>query len=301
MRELYKLIPDRMASVIETRLCMDRLSELRIRNGKPVRACYGGTYYYLCESGVTKDRAAAFVAERNEAEKIVMRACDRSLYAVTDSVKRGYIPVPGGIRVGVCGSYVLTGTEVASVKDFSSVNIRIPHEVKGCAAALYSRLADGDGICNTLIISKPGGGKTTLLRDLCRIVSDRGRNVLLCDEKYELASCAGGEPTLDVGSNTDVVSGLDKARVFTAGIAYMRPDVIMTDELFPSEAEYVFRAVHSGIKVVATAHADGFSDFKSKPECAELVSGGAFSRYAVISDNPARDVSVFSAAGAYER
>lgn len=282
MKELYKLIPDRYADIISSRLSPGKLSEVRIRNRLPVRVCYGGVYYYLSGGGITKDRQSAIVARDKEAEGVILRSCEHSLYTVSDTVKRGYISVGGGIRVGVCGSMVSSGEKILSVKDFSAVNIRIPHEVIGCAASLYYAVISGGGIKNALIISPPGCGKTTVLRDLCRLISDSGRNVLLCDEKYELASCIDGVPTLDVGCNTDVVSGADKPHALSLGIAYMRPDVIMTDELFPSDTDAVLQAIHSGISVISTVHARDLRDFTQKPEFERLIKTRAFSSYAVL-------------------
>ncbi|MCH5350338.1 MAG: Flp pilus assembly complex ATPase component TadA [Clostridiales bacterium] len=282
MKELYKLIPDRYADIISSRLNRSKISEVRIRNTLPVRVCYGGVYYYLSANGISTDKQYALIAGEKEAEGVILRACEHSLYTIAETLKRGYIPVGGGIRVGVCGSNVLSGERTVSVKDFYAVNIRIPHEVINCAASLYYAVVANGGIKNTLIISPPGCGKTTVLRDLCRLISDSGRNVLLCDEKYELASCADGAPTLDVGCNTDVVSGADKPHALSLGIAYMRPDVIMTDELFPEDTDAVLQAIHSGISVISTVHARDCRDFTEKPEFERLVSSRAFSVFAVL-------------------
>ncbi len=292
MEELFRLIPDKYAEVIAARLSTDKLCEIRIRNALPVRVGYDGAYYYLCKSGLTKDAATAFIAAADEAENIVMRACERSLYTVTDTLIRGYIAVLGGIRIGVCGSAVTNGGGIQAIKDISSVNIRVPHQVIGCAAGIYGKLADG-GLRNTLLISPPGAGKTTLLRDLCRIISDRGYNVLLCDERYEIASVKNGAPTLDVGRCTDVISGLDKSSVFEMGIASMRPDVLAADELFGRDIEGLTRAVHCGIAVIATVHARDTADFKAKREYAAILAENVFTRFVVIGSAPMRAVRVF--------
>ncbi|MCH5162982.1 MAG: Flp pilus assembly complex ATPase component TadA [Clostridiales bacterium] len=294
MEEFFKLIPDKLAEVIISRLAFDKINELRIRNARPVVIGYDGVYYYLGKTGLMKDAAAAFVSSDNEAERIVMRACERSLYTVTDTLRRGYVSVSGGIRIGVCGNVVVGSGGTLALKNFSSVNIRLPHQVKGCAAGVYARLASA-GLCNVLLISPPGAGKTTVLRDLCRLISDRGANVLLCDERYEIASCRDGVATLDVGACTDVMSGMDKREVFEIAIASMRPDVIVTDELFGRDIDALSKAVHCGVYVIATVHARDVADFKAKAEYAEIISNNIFSQYVEIADSPTRSVRVIGA------
>ena len=293
MEALYRLIPDRYCAAIKAKLSIARLSELRVINGAPVRVCYDGVYYYLCATGLTRDKSAAFIAENNAAEQVVMRACSHSLFTVTDTLKRGYISVAGGIRLGVCGAGVMHDGALTAVKDFTSVNIRIPHEVKGCASALAPKLTAGGRIRNALIISPPAAGKTTILRDLCRIISDSGFTVLLCDEKYELASVVGGVPVLDVGACTDVISGVDKPKVFDMGIANMSPNVIITDELFRGDIPYVRRAATCGIAVISTAHASCIDELRAKPDYADVVAQGVFDSYVVLSGPPARNITVY--------
>ncbi len=294
MEELYKLIPDEYAHVIASRLSTDKLSEIRVRNKMPVRVGYDGMYCFLGKSGLVKTPDGAFIAGESEAENVVMRACERSLYTVTDTIKNGYIAVRGGIRIGVCGSGVGDGEKKIAVKDFSSVNIRLPHEVKGCAATLLGKVLESGGVHNTLIVSPPGAGKTTMLRDLCRLISNRGKNVLLCDEKYEIASVRDGAPMLDVGVCTDVISGRSKSEVFEIGIAAMRPDIVMTDELMFGDISCLSRAVHCGISVVSTVHAKDLDDFLYKHEYKEISDSGIFTRYAVLTDAPNRGVVLFN-------
>lgn len=295
--QLYRLVSDELADIIRSRLDPELLCEVRIRNGAPIAVRYDGLPYYVCKNGVTRDVNAAVTAGAREAESVVLRACERSLYTVSDTLKRGFISVGGGVRIGVCGSGVVADGKIFAVKDYSSVNIRVPHEVRGCAAGLAGRITDRATVRNTLIVSPPGAGKTTVLRDLCRTVSERGLCVLLCDEKYEIAAASCGMPTLDVGRCTDVMSGTDKKSAFESAIANMRPDVIMTDELFGSDAEIVARAATCGISVVATAHARDTDDLRRKPEFAALLGLGVFTRFAVLHDAPHRGMDVFDGEG----
>ena len=296
MEEFYKLISDELSDAVKKRLFIDKLAEVRIRNGFPVSVCYDGKYRYIGERGLTDRADEAFVAGKNEAENVVMRACERSLYTVTDTVRRGYVSVSGGIRIGICGSAVKSGGNIVTFKNFTSVNIRLPHQIKGCAASVAVKLNSPHGIYRTIVISPPGAGKTTVLRDLCRILSAR-YNVLLCDEKYEIASACDGAAMLDVGY-ADVMSGADKQTVFDAGIAYMRPDVIMADELFEDDIRHVMRAAHCGISVVATVHARDYKDFRAKREFAEAVTSGTFERFVELSPPPARTLTVYDGSGA---
>lgn len=292
MDELYKLIPEEYAAPIKSRLCADKLNELRIANRAPVRVCYDGAYRFLCASGLTQNRAEAFMSSDTAAENVIMRACERSLYTVTDTLKKGYISVRGGIRIGICGSAVTNGGDILSVKDFTSVNIRLPHAVPGCANELFARVTNGGALKNTLIVSPPGVGKTTVLRDLCRLISDRGHNVLLCDEKFEIASAVNGIPALDVGCRTDVMSGADKKRVFAFGIANMRPHAIMTDELSAGEIDDVRYAASCGVCVISTVHAASVDELKRKAGFDVAIKEKLFSVYAVLHDAPRRNMTI---------
>ncbi|MGN0823230.1 MAG: hypothetical protein ACI4NG_05600 [Candidatus Gallimonas sp.] len=226
---------------------LNRLYELRIRTDKPLRANFGGTFVWLGENGVTLSPSTALVPTAEEVEETLFAASGYSVYAVENQLRRGFVTGKFGERIGVAGSVVYENGGVLSVHSITSLCVRIPHEIKGCAAEIFERCFD-NGICSLVVASPPGMGKTTILRDLSRLVSERyAVNILVSDERGELS--AG-----DTGATSDVVRFADKLTAFTEGIRAMRPDVIVTDELLPEDYRAVERARKSGIVVFASAH-----------------------------------------------
>ena len=262
MESVKKLLPTRIALAL-AKLDENRIYELRLRQSG-VSVNYGGKFFALGEGGICE---RGFSVTKAEIEQVVLKAAEHSIYAFNDQIKNGYLSLSNGVRMGICGEVV----EGKTIKDFSSLNIRFPHEIKGCAEKVAPYLLKSRGCYNTLIVSPPGCGKTTLLRDLIRIISNRGNNVLVADERHELAALNGA--ALDVGRNTDVISGCDKNFAFERGIRYMRPDVLAADEIMSVEdAESVRRACAGGVNVVVSLHASGIGyDRRFKVESIERV------------------------------
>lgn len=221
--------------------------ELRVRAGKPVMINCRGKYLYLTNYGACKKSNNAIVCTKEDIEEMVFAAGKYSVYSIEEQLKQGYITGECGERIGLAGKFVAEKGKTLTIRDFSSLCIRIPHEVLGCAQAVYEQCFSV-GICNLLIASPPGLGKTTILRDLCRILCEKtGKNVLICDERGEIGA---GE----TGATSDVFSFAEKEIAFEAGVRCMRPDIIVTDELSETDCKYVKRAALSGVKVIASAH-----------------------------------------------
>ncbi|MDR1906555.1 MAG: Flp pilus assembly complex ATPase component TadA [Clostridiales bacterium] len=223
----------------------ERLFEIRLRLGKPlvVYDRLGGTAlnYRVCERDI---------------EYVLNVASGHSVYAVSEQLTKGYVTYRGGIRIGVSGEGVSEGGRLSALKNISSLNIRIPHEVKGCADDI-KYLING-GLKNILIISPPGAGKTTLLRELTRLYSDKAYNILLIDERNEIAAATDGVSALDAGDFTDIMSCAEKKTVYENIIRSMRPDMIVTDELFGKEdVDSVCDIIRAGVCVMASIHAYG--------------------------------------------
>ena len=236
---------------------LNLLYELRIRTDKPFRINLNGVFCYLGEEGVTTNPERALIPTSDEVEETLFAASEYSVYAVENQLKCGFVTGKEGERIGVAGTFVYDGKGVLSVHTVTSLCIRIPHAILGCAKEIYEGCFS-NGICSLLILAPPGEGKTTILRDLSRLISEQTRlNILVSDERGELS--AG-----DLGDTSDVVRFADKLTVFTAGIRAMRPDLIVTDELLPEDYAAVKRAKESGIHVLASAHLRKYEDVPEK-------------------------------------
>ncbi len=263
---MLDFLPIRILNALHS-VNLDRLYELRMRAEKPLRANYDGVFCYLGERGVTSSEKTALFPTQAEIEQTLFAVSDYSLYAVENQMRNGFVTGRCGERVGIAGTFVYDGKGVLSVHSITSLCIRVPHAVTGCAEEIYRRCMQ-DKLRSTLLLSPPGGGKTTLLRDISRILSEKtAKNVLVSDERGELS-------TEGLGNTCDVIRFADKLTAFTAGIRALRPDVIITDELLEEDYSAVKRAVESGIVVLASAHLTQWEDIPQK----------LFSRYVFLRD-----------------
>ena len=223
------------------------LYELRLRADKPIMVNFKGKYQYLSGVGVTDRKERALKCTMSDIEACVYRAGDFSIYSVEEQIKQGFLTAKGGIRLGLAGEYIFDKGKPLGIRHFTSLCIRIPHEIYGCAQEIYNRCMS-DRIRNLLIASPPGLGKTTILRDLGRIIGEKTRkNILICDERGEIS-------VGDIGESSDVVKYSDKTNAFEAGVRAMRPDIIITDELSESDCIALKKAMDAGVQVIATAH-----------------------------------------------
>ncbi len=272
------LICGRIAVAIADNVSENTLAELRLRIGKPPLAIdIFGERKRIDEAG---DMTAKIL------DGILTRATNMSVYSVSDELVRGYIPSKN-VRIGVGGEGVLDEGKLIGIKNISYLVLRVPRQIKSAADALIDGIM-GKGqrprVKSTLIISPPGGGKTTVLRELARRISYK-LNVVVIDERYELAAISDGAPSLDIGE-CEVVSGVPKQLAYESCVRAMSPDVIITDELFKaSEAEAIEDVMRCGVKVIASVHGDGVRSLEASKVYAPLLQ--RFERAIVLGRYPA--------------
>lgn len=269
------LIEGRMAGAIADCAVVSEIIEIRMRIGRPL------VVLTVRERIVVSDFGMPYIVSRADLERVLNVASDFSVYSVNDEIVKGYIPC-GYVRLGVAGEGVVEAGRLLTVKNINFIVIRVPHQIKNVADAIAARVVDG-GLKNTLIISPPAAGKTTMLRELARLAS-RKYNTLIIDERYELAFCDKGVPQLDVG-DADVVSGIQKGVAYENCIRSMNPDLIVTDELFKrTEVEAVADIVRSGVRVFASVHGESLEAVEQSAVFCDLVK--CFDVFVVLAKQP---------------
>ncbi len=200
--------------------------------------------------------------KQNEIEEIVYNACKKSIYSFEEQIKRGYVTTKNGVRIGLAGEFVVENGKIITIKNFTSLCIRFPHEIIGVASKFVSTIYD-DG--SVLVISKSGVGKTTFIRDFSRLINERNSlNTIIIDERNEIVAIneSGG---FNVGNTVDVLTYTTKSYGFNQAVRTLNPDLIITDELMSEEdVNGVLTAILSGVKVVATIHAKNLNDALNK-------------------------------------
>ena len=257
--------------------CRERLSsaeELRLRVGQPLSMLLCGREYSMGGEPITAD----------ELLRTLEKATGASIHTVTPTLQGGFISYHG-LRIGVCGTLISCEGERKSFRHFSSLAVRIPRECRGSCDGVFHRLRQGEG-GNVLILSPPGGGKSTALRELVRLFSEAGERVGLVDERMEIAAAEDGVPQFSLGPHCDVLSGVPKAAGAMMLLRAMNPQILAMDEITrPEDLDAVREIVGCGVKLIATAHAASYEDLGRRPLYRRLLEERVFSDFVIIESD----------------
>lgn len=277
--QVLSVFPGRIRNALEAaEIEYETLREIRIRAKKPVLLLEKEGERSLEENG------QPLMAELKEIREIVESACGYSGYAFEEEIKRGYLTIFGGHRIGLAGRAVMNGNQVQTLKYLSSLNMRIAHPVTGCALRWREFFYERGRPCHVLIISPPGCGKTTLLRDVIRLYSNGNAgyvpvNVGVVDERSEIAGTYRGSAVHELGDHTDILDGCPKATGMEILLRSMAPEVIAVDEIGTADVAAIENALRCGCKVLATLHGNGMGEFLEKPGFQSLIREKVFQRY----------------------
>ena len=288
--ELIRIFSKDIRTILK-RTCVDfeNVQEIRLRIQGPLLMIQNNRECYITPEGkLSKSPGDAFLVSRRDLKETLEYISSYSLYAFEEEIKQGFITIQGGHRIGLAGKTVSDNQGIRSMKFISFVNVRLSHEVKGCANQVMPYLYEKGEFLHTLILSPPRSGKTTLLRDMIRQISDGtgfngGLTVGVVDERSEIGACYQGEPQNELGIRTDILDCCPKALGMMMMIRTMSPQVIAVDEIGSREdlaaMEYV---MNCGCKLIATVHGSSMEDIRQKPVLGKLLQEQWFERYVVL-------------------
>lgn len=269
---------------------LELLQEIRLRTNKPLIIRMDNKEYFLSEDKLTNYLNNAYIVTEKDLKETMEFISNYSLYAFEDELRNGYITVDGGHRVGLAGKVVIENNCVKTIKNITCINIRISHQIKGCADGVLPYIIENERVLHTLIISPPRCGKTTLLRDIVRQLSQgtsafKGFTIGVVDERSEIGGCYRGVPQNDLGIRTDILDGCPKTEGMLMLIRSMSPQVIAVDEIgSSSDIEAIDFVINAGCKMICTVHGASLSEVKNKPILEKLINKNIIDRFVILEN-----------------
>ncbi|WP_453997594.1 stage III sporulation protein AA [Bacillus nitroreducens] len=281
MKEIIEVLPKSIASLLVkyTPERTENMEEIRIRVSRPLETIENGRPIYH-----------NYHVTGEDAIQLLNKLGQYSIYTLEEELKRGYVTIQGGHRVGLAGKVITENGRVKAIRDVTSFNIRIAKQKIGVATPLAPYLFDSYWK-NTIIIGPPQTGKTTLLRDLARMISSGietrqipAMKVGIVDERSEIAGCVKGVPQATLGPRVDVLDACPKAEGMMMMIRSMSPDVLIVDEIGREEdSQAIMEAVNAGVSLIVTAHGHQVSDLMKRPSLEKVIKAGVIERYVELS------------------
>nr|WP_207721020.1 stage III sporulation protein AA [Clostridium gasigenes] len=279
--EILKVLPLKISSEIRGYFQSDKIQEIRIKVGKPIIL-----------NSFKGERMLKYTVTAEDIKQILVKISNYSLYAYEEEIKQGYITIKGGHRIGIAGECVIVGGIIRTIKNISSLNIRICREVIGSSNEVMKYIVENNRVYNTLIVSPPKCGKTTILRDIARnvsygmnIINLSGKKVSIIDERSEIAACFNGVPQMDVGVRTDVLDNCLKREGMLMAIRSLSPEVLICDEIgTKGDIEALLMAFNSGVNVVVTLHGFSIDDIYKRKVFKELLDNSILDRIVILSN-----------------
>ncbi|PLT29162.1 stage III sporulation protein AA [Peribacillus deserti] len=281
MDSVFSILPRNIGDQLRVlpEAVQDCMEEIRVRIARPLEIMAGGEPHFL-----------PYVVTYEDSDQLLNALSQFSLYTIEEELRRGYVTIEGGHRVGLAGKVVLENSSVKAIRDISSFNIRIARQKIGAAERLVPLLFDGSWK-HTLLIGAPQTGKTTLLRDIARIVSSGmdskgigSRKVGIVDERSEIAGCVRGIPQLELGPRVDILDSCPKAEGMMMLIRSMSPDVLVVDEIGRKEdTEAVLEAANAGIKLIITTHGNSLEEIRKRPIIQRILDEHIFERFVEVT------------------
>lgn len=296
--EVIRLFPSTIREILkQASWDADGLQEIRLRTDRPLILWLGGKEYFVTSRGLlTRHSKMGYLVSQEEIRTTMEYLGQYSLYAYEEELRQGFLTIQGGHRVGVAGKTIIENRQIKGVHQISCINIRFSHQIKGCADPVLPYVTENNEVCHTLIISPPRCGKTTLLRDLVRQISDgfgqfSGCAVGVVDERSEIGGSYQGVPQNDVGMRTDLLDCCPKSEGMMMLIRSMSPQVVAVDEIGSYEDIHAIEMIlHSGCKLLATVHGSSIEDIKKKPLLERLIREHVFERYIVLQNMDCRRI-----------
>ncbi len=295
-KEVLETLPLNLRNIIMAipEYCIDEIEEIRLRINRPLTIYMRNKEYQVNDKGeLVSDSKKSYIVTEMDIEKTFQLITDYSIYAFEDEIKNGFITIKGGHRVGICGRVVLNRGQVKTIKDISGLNIRVSRQKIGVSDNFIKYLLSSDDkFLNTLIISPPQCGKTTLLRDIIRNLSNgkqenKGFKVGIVDERSEIAGCYQGIPQNDIGLRTDILDACPKADGIIMLIRSMSPEIIATDEIGRQEdIGAIEEALNAGIKLITTVHGKDMLEVSRRPILKKLINEDIFERIIILTNKP---------------